>query len=298
MERHDRRVAQIDPRIAPAPPLAEDQELAVSSRNGSVAAGRIEEYRFGKDTFEALWGALRRHVLQVRVFGPDPAAAFDEVLAGLLSQLGAGPDAQLDTDRSTVLTWPSLDTACAAPLVRHGFAPLTSLVLKRLAQRTDPPGGTTVRPARPDDLERLVGQAERLHLFETQLGVLPRRAALRTLLADELAGALAGEPSFVLTALIDGVPAGFLHGTFPHGAWIEQQVTTEPTGYLSRLFVEPEARRKSVGQALVAAAHAKLRARGAQAVLLHHSLHNPLAAPLWARVGYRPVLTTWTRNYG
>ncbi|WP_327255671.1 GNAT family N-acetyltransferase [Streptomyces sp. NBC_01244] len=295
---------RIDPRVASAALLADDQELTVSSRNGAFAAGRIQQYRFGEDTYAALWGALQRHVLQLRVFGTDPAAAVDEVLAGLLGRLradpcasaAAGPGAGLENDRSVALTWPSLDTACAAPLVRHGFAPLTSLVLKRLGQRADSPGGTTVRPAQPGDLERLAEQAERLHLFEIQLGVLPRRPALRTRLAEELAGALAGEPSFVLTALIDGVPVGFLHGQFPHGAWIEQQVTTEPTGYLSRLFVEPEARRKSVGQALIAAAHETLRARGAQAVLLHHSLHNPLAAPLWARVGYRPVLTTWTRT--
>ncbi|NEA68663.1 GNAT family N-acetyltransferase [Streptomyces sp. SID12488] len=225
-------------------------------------------------------------------------------MAGLLGRLGAdiyastgaGPDAELNADRSVVLTWPSLDTACAAPLVRHGFAPLTSLVIKQLEQRPDPQGGTTVRPALPSDLERLTEQAERLHLFENQLGVLPWRPALRALLAEELAGALASEPSFVLTSLIDGIPVGFLHGQFPHGAWIEQQVTAGPTGYLSRLFVEPKARRKLVGQALIAAAHETLRARGAQAVLLHHSLHNPLAAPLWARVGYRPVMTAWTRK--
>lgn len=297
-ERHNLRLRRIDPRVASAPPLADDQELTVSGRNGAFAAGRIQQYRFSEDTYEALWGALRRHVVQLRVSGTDPAAAVDEVLAGLLGRLraDAGADSGPDTDGSVALTWPSLDTACAAPLVRHGFAPLTSLVLKRLDRRTDLPSGTTVRPALPGDLERLAEQAERLHRFEIQLGVLPRRPALRTRLAEELAGALEGEPSFVLTALSDGVPVGFLHGQFPHGAWIERQVATEPTGYLSRLFVEPQARRKSVGQALIATAHEMLRARGAQAVLLHHSLHNPLAAPLWARVGYRPVLTTWTRR--
>ncbi|GAA2278359.1 GNAT family N-acetyltransferase [Actinomadura luteofluorescens] len=299
-ERHNSRVAQIDPRVAPAPPLADDQELATSSRDGAVAAGRIEQYRFGEDTYEALWGALRRHVLHVRVLGLDPAEAFDDVLAALLERLGAdtvtGASAEQDADQSVMLTWPSLDTACLAPLVRHGFAPLTSLVIKRIGQRTEAPGGTTVRSAGPEDLEWLARQAERLHLFENELGVLPRRPALRALLTKELADALTSVSSFVLIALTDQERSGFLHGQFPHGAWIEQQVTTNPTGYLSRLFVDPEARRKSVGQALITAAHEEFRAHGAQAVLLHHSLHNPLAAPLWAREGYRAVLTTWTRK--
>ncbi|MGW5335440.1 GNAT family N-acetyltransferase [Streptomyces bauhiniae] len=288
-------MAQIDPRVAPAAPLSGDQVLAVSSGNGAGAVGMIQEHRFDEDTYDALWGALRRHVLQVRVFGPDSAAAFDEVLTGLLDRLGAetaGPDA----DQAVLLTWPSLDTACAAPLVRHGFAPLTSLVFKRLGQRTEPSSAVTVRPAQADDLGWLVERAELLHLFENELGVLPRRAALRTLLAEELAKALADESSFVLIALTDGRPTGFVQGQFPHGAWIEQQVAVEQTGYLSRMFVDPEARRKSVGRALIVAAHEVLRARSVRAVLLHHSLHSPFATPLWARWGYRPVLTTWTKH--
>ncbi|MFD3974300.1 GNAT family N-acetyltransferase [Streptomyces cyaneofuscatus] len=303
-ERHNRRWARIDSRVAPLPPPADDRELVIARGKDAMAAGRIAEYRFGENTYEALWGPLLRHVLQVRVTGQDPAAALDEVLTGLLGRLGApatpgdGPGTQPGSDQAAVLTWPSLDTACAAPLVRHGFAPLTSLVHRPLEGRPAAVSDASVRVALPGDLEWLNGQAEALHLFERSLGVLPRRPALRALLAEELASALTGEHSFVLVSVADGVPVGFLQGQFPHGAWIERQVTTGPTGYLSRLFVVPEARGRSVGRALIAAAHEALRARGARSVLLHHSLHNPLAAPLWARVGYRPVLTTWTRRPG
>ncbi|MEU3202867.1 GNAT family N-acetyltransferase [Streptomyces cyaneofuscatus] len=300
-ERHNRRWARIDSRVAPLPTLADDTGLVISHGKDATAAGRIAEYRFGENTYEALWGPLLRHVLQVRVTGQDPAAALDEVLAGLLgapATPGDGPGAEPGTDQAAVLTWPSLDTICAAPLVRHGFAPLTSLVHRWLEGLPEAVSEASVRFALPSDLEWLTGQAEQLHLFESRLGVLPRRPALRALLAEELASALTDEHSFVLVSVADGVPVGFLHGQFPHGAWIERQVTTEPTGYLSRLFVVPEARGRSVGRALIAAAHEALRARGARSVLLHHSLHNPLAAPLWARVGYRPVLTTWTRRPG
>ncbi|WP_369222987.1 GNAT family N-acetyltransferase [Streptomyces sp. R39] len=95
---------------------------------------------------------------------------------------------------------------------------------------------------------------------------------------------------------LDKVPVGFLQGQVPHGAWIEKQVTLAPAAYLSRLFIEPTARRKSVGRGLVTVAHDVVRAHGAKVTMLHHSLHNPFAAPFWAELGYRPVLTTWSKR--
>jgi GNAT superfamily N-acetyltransferase len=299
-EEHNLRMNRIDPRVAPASWAAGDRISVSSTGNGSSAAGRIQEYRYDENEYDALWGALRRHILQVRIAGTDPGPAFGDVVAGLLARLDAGPGQGVD--QSVAITWPSLDTACAAPLVHHGFAPLTSLVVKQLPRTSEPPTGTTsttaptVRPARPGDLNRLADQAEQLHRFEISLGALPERPALRARLRAELSEALADEDSFVLTALIDEAPVGFLHGQLAHGAWIERQITMEPAGYLSRLYVEPSARRQSVGRSLIAAAYTVLRAHGARAVLLHHTLHNPLAAPMWAELGYRPVLTTWTRR--
>ncbi|MFF7983254.1 GNAT family N-acetyltransferase [Streptomyces sp. NPDC007901] len=285
---HNLRMRRIDPRIAPAPVMPEHHVI------GTLAIGRIQEQRYDENAYASLWGALCRYILHIRVAGPDPGPAFDQVMVGLLDRIDADPDR--GADQAVTLTWPSLDTACAAPLVRHGFAPLTSLVVKKLHRPDDLPGGTIVRPAQRDDLEWLADQAHRLHRFENQLGVLPDRPALRARLHTELAEAMADENCFILVASTDKTPVGFIQGQVPSGAWIEQQITMKPAGYLSRLFIEPAARRKSVGRSLVAAAHDILRGHGATAVMLHHSLHNPFAAPFWAESGYRPTLTTWSKR--
>ena len=292
---HNLRMSQIDPRVAPAPLMPEDHIHVASEGKGALAAGRIQEQHYDESAYESLWGALRRHILHVRVAGPDPVPAFDRVVGGLLDRIDTGPGR--GADQAVTLTWPSLDTRCAAPLVQHGFAPLTSLVVRELRRPDDLLDGTTVRPAQRDDLEWLTDQAHRLHRFENGLGVLPERPALRARLHAELAEAMADPNCFILVALIHKDPVGFLQGQVPHGAWIEKQVTLAPAGYLSRLFIEPTARRKSVGRSLAAAAHDLVRAHGAKVTMLHHSLHNPFAAPFWAELGYRPVLTTWSKRF-
>jgi len=39
--------------------------------------------------------------------------------------------------------------------------------------------------------------------------------------------------------------------------------------------------------------HDELSARGIDVTLLHYSQMNPLSAPFWHRMGYRPLWTTW-----
>ena len=136
---HNLRMRRIDPRIAPASVMPEHHV------HGTLAAGRIQEQRFDETAYASLWGALCRYVLHIRVAGPDPGTAFDRVVGVLLDRIDAGPDR--GADRAVTLTWPSLDIVCAAPLVRHGFAPLTSLVVKRLHRADDLPGGAIVRSA-------------------------------------------------------------------------------------------------------------------------------------------------------
>jgi hypothetical protein len=47
------------------------------------------------------------------------------------------------------------------------------------------------------------------------------------------------------------------------------------------------------GAALVRHVHGVLDARGVLTTLLHYALMNPLSAPLWNRMGYRPLWTGW-----
>jgi GNAT superfamily N-acetyltransferase len=59
------------------------------------------------------------------------------------------------------------------------------------------------------------------------------------------------------------------------------------------LSVLPDERGSGVGTALVAGLHRVLDAAGVAVTLLHHAQLNPLSAPFWSRMGYRPLWTSW-----
>jgi GNAT superfamily N-acetyltransferase len=73
----------------------------------------------------------------------------------------------------------------------------------------------------------------------------------------------------------------------------QQEATADDTAYLQTMFVEPGQRGGGVGAALAARVHHELDARGIDVTLLHYSQLNPLSAPFWHRMGYRPLWTTW-----
>jgi GNAT superfamily N-acetyltransferase len=100
---------------------------------------------------------------------------------------------------------------------------------------------------------------------------------------------------------IHGVRALQRHGLQPitvveppqAAAWIAGMTRPGATAYLSTMFVRLGARGGGVGAALVRHAHDELDARGIDVTLLHYSQMNPLSAPFWHRMGYRPLWTTW-----
>jgi GNAT superfamily N-acetyltransferase len=57
--------------------------------------------------------------------------------------------------------------------------------------------------------------------------------------------------------------------------------------------VLPGRRGTGVGTALVEHLHRELDAIGVSVTLLHHAQLNPLSAPFWHRMGYRPLWTSW-----
>ncbi len=59
------------------------------------------------------------------------------------------------------------------------------------------------------------------------------------------------------------------------------------------MFVRPGERGGGVGAALVSRAHAELDARQIPVTLLHYAPPNPVSAPFWSRMGYRPLWTIW-----
>jgi GNAT superfamily N-acetyltransferase len=59
------------------------------------------------------------------------------------------------------------------------------------------------------------------------------------------------------------------------------------------MFVGADERGGGLGAALVKRAHDELDARGISITLLHYAQMNPLSAPFWSRMGYRPLWTGW-----
>jgi len=59
------------------------------------------------------------------------------------------------------------------------------------------------------------------------------------------------------------------------------------------MFVRPGERSGGIGACLVRQVHSELDARGIDLTLLHYAQVNPLSAPFWHRMGYRPLWSTW-----
>jgi GNAT superfamily N-acetyltransferase len=70
-------------------------------------------------------------------------------------------------------------------------------------------------------------------------------------------------------------------------------ISKTPAAYLQTMFVEGQERGTGIGAALVRNLHSRLDGMGVAVTLLHHSQVNPLSAPFWYRMGYRPLWTSW-----
>ena len=88
--------------------------------------------------------------------------------------------------------------------------------------------------------------------------------------------------------------SGLIHVQPPEQSrWITGMTRAGVTVYLQTMFVRPGDRGGGVGEALVRHVHAVLDARGVDTTLLHFAQLNPLSAPFWSRMGYRPLWTGW-----
>jgi GNAT superfamily N-acetyltransferase len=65
------------------------------------------------------------------------------------------------------------------------------------------------------------------------------------------------------------------------------------TAYLQTMYLRPRDRGAGIGAALVSQVHHVLDTRGIDVTLLHYGQVNPLSAPFWHRMGYRPLWTIW-----
>ena len=130
--------------------------------------------------------------------------------------------------------------------------------------------------------------------YDAHFGAAIIRPATEALVRAETRASLAVRPAWAWLAEQDGRPVGLVHVQPPaQSGWIAGMARGGMTAYLQTMFVRPGERGTGVGAALVRHAHAVLDARGVETVLLHYAQVNPLSAPFWNRMGYRPLWTGW-----
>jgi GNAT superfamily N-acetyltransferase len=120
------------------------------------------------------------------------------------------------------------------------------------------------------------------------------RPATPRLVREEVRASLARPQGWTWLAERNGRAVGLLVTQPPQEAgWVAGMTRGSPAAYLQTMFVDARERGTGIGAALVRNLHAQLDSAGVAVTLLHHSQVNPLSAPFWYRMGYRPLWTSW-----
>ena len=300
-----RRWHAIDP-LLPDPaalPAGCGEPLVVNGENGRIAGlGVCVHQHVPPQSLNQTWGAADRFTLVPRLPGQDIAVPAGQLLGQWRDHL-AGIGATRGPDTSASVVWPSLDIGGVDALLRHGLQPLTVI-----AARTRPNGppqaprrayGVTIREADPADEEQVLDLELRLIRYDMHFGGPVWRQATARLVREEIRGSLDRgardkEGTWTWLAERNGRAVGLLVAQPPQDAgWIAGMTSRSPAAYLQTMFVDGQERGTGIGAALVRNLHARLDGMGVAVTLLHHSQVNPLSAPFWYRMGYRPLWTSW-----
>jgi GNAT superfamily N-acetyltransferase len=305
-----RRWHAIDP-LLPDPaalPAGCGEPLVVNGDNGRIAGlGVCVHQHVPPQSLNQTWGAADRFTLVPRLPGQDIAVAAGQLLAQWRDHL-AGIGATRGPDTSASVVWPSLDIGGVGALLRHGLQPLT-VIAARTRPNGPPPAprrayGVTIREAGPADEEQVLDLELRLIRYDMHFGGPVWRQATPRLVREEVHGslergalnhgALDRGGTWTWLAERNGRAVGLLVAQPPQDAgWIAGMTSRSPAAYLQTMFVEGQERGTGIGAALVRNLHARLDGMGVAVTLLHHSQVNPLSAPFWYRMGYRPLWTSW-----
>jgi GNAT superfamily N-acetyltransferase len=295
-EAHVRRLARLDPLVR-VRDLDLTSEAVVEWSSDRQAVGVVDVQETDPESEAGLWAEDRLVRIQVRAATDDDASACGDLLERC-HRLGAGAGA-------SHLTVAARDTAMVRPLLLAGYAPTVVLAVHQLSRADVPisatPGhadsSTIVREAGPEDLDAAVAASAAVQAFDTRVGSLPERPHAADTFRPAIDKALHDRRGWSWVAERDGRVVGFCQMEPPEDAkWVTGEATSPSAAYLGVLHVDAGARGDGVGARLVAAAHLRAVAAGAQAVLLHHGAANPLSVPFWGRAGYRPLLTGWSRH--
>lgn len=299
---HASRLSGVDSLLPELPVLKLDDEaeLIIATAGGSTAAGSATRFEVAADSRLATWQALVAYRLDLRLAGPEPATALDALLTRWDEHLAKVADAG-DTDTSAVIVRPSRDSTGSAQLLQHGFAPVVGIAV-RPAERMAAAGpamtpGVCIRAAEDHDLRTAVRLQLELERYDAQFGMATVRPDAEEVITRRLRNLLAGGEPSVWIAELYGQPLGMVQVQWPTDAgWVQPSVAADRVGYLSSLAVAQAARSSGVGTALAGHAHQVFDEAGADVVLLHHALANPLSTPFWYAQGYRPLWTYWQRR--
>ncbi|HLH83079.1 MAG TPA: GNAT family N-acetyltransferase [Trebonia sp.] len=272
--------------------------LAVNGDNGRLAGlGICVHQHIPAESLNQTWGAADRFTLVPRLAGQDVAAPADALLSQWRDHL-AGIGAARGPDTSASVVWPSQDITGIRALLRHGLQPVT-VIAARVRPSGPPPAprgayGVTIRAAGPADEEQVTDLELRLIRYDMHFGGPVWRAATARLVRAEIRASLARPATWTWLAERAGRAVGLIVAQPPQDAgWITGMTSLAPAAYLQTMFVDQQERGTGIGAALVRHVHAMLDGAGIAVTLLHHSQVNPLSAPFWYRMGYRPLWTSW-----
>ena len=267
-----------------------------NGRPAGLAACRHEHVKSG--TLSQTWGTADRFSLVARLREADTSAALDDLVRQWRDHLAALPGTGAG-DTAAMITWPARDVSGVTTLLRHGLQPITVIAVRPArAEVAGPrPAGSeslVIREAGPADLDVVTELEMGVIRYDALFGAAILRPATEELVRAETQAALAVRPARAWLAERDGEPVGLIHVQPPEESrWITGMTRAGVTVYLQTMFVRPGDRGGGVGEALVRQLHAVLDARGVDTTLLHYAQLNPLSAPFWNRMGYRPLWTGW-----
>ena len=292
-----RRWQDLDPMLPEPGDLPEGcmAPLVVNGANGRPAGlGVCHHEDVPADTLNQTWGAAARFSLIPRLREADTLPALDELLGQWRDHLAGLPEAG-NQDTAAMINWPSRDVSGVNALLRRGMQPLTVIAVRPAGRAiTADDTDLVIREARIDDLDAVTELEMGVIRYDVHFGVATMRPATEALVRGETLAALAKQPAWSWLAERGGRPVGLVHVQPPEDSgWISGMTRPGPTVYLQTMFVRPDERGSGVGAALVRRAHDELDARGMAITLLHYAQMNPLSAPFWNRMGYRPLWTGW-----
>lgn len=285
---HAARLASVDP-LLPVPVTLEGEVLIVGTAAGTVAKVTVDP-----DSLDATWGALERHRLTAQLADGGLGPLLDRWEEHLREVAEPG-----DPDVAAQINWPSRDTAEVAALVRHGFAPLITIAVRKAGVVSGVPADpdVLVREATKADFEACIALNVALVRYDAQFGAITERPSTESALRAELTDLLGRDPHCVWVAERGGELLGLATVDFPpHSNWIAGTTRLTPAAYIGILVVAAHARGGGVGGALIRHVHRVLDEEGIAATLLHHALPNPRSTPFWYGQGYRPLWTSWQRR--